>query len=301
MFSNVLFEVKRFFRGLVFPDEPLADHTSYGIGGKADLYLVPEDETDLENLFRFVHGRKIPWFVIGNGTNLLVSDRGFRGFVVDLKKGWDRIVVEGQGVRVGAGVGLEKLTSFCARKNLKGLEFLAGIPGTVGGAIIMNAGAFGQEISHKLRTVTAMVPDGRIEVLKKDEIGFGYRQSGTLRKNIMLEACFGLEPGEKELINQRMRQLLKERRQRQPLSLPSAGSVFKSPIDRPAGQLIEEAGLKGIRIGDAMVSKKHANFIVNLARARAEDVLALIEEVKGRVKNRFGVELELEIKLIGFD
>ena len=287
-------------RGQIFEDEPLSRHTSYRIGGPADRYVLPADVEDLTALLRVCGEREIPAFIIGNGTNLLVSDAGFRGVVVDLKAACGTFRTDGEQVIAGSAVRIKRLTACCEEQGLGGLESLSGIPGTVGGALRMNAGAFGGEISDRLRWIDGIAPDGTIERWAKSDVDFGYRRAGGLEDRIVVEAAFDLTKTDAALLITRRKEIIRKRNARQPLEVPSAGSVFKRPAGDYAGRLIEAAGCKGLRVGDAMVSPKHANFIVNVGKATASDVLTVIERVRERVEQKFGVVLELEIQLVGF-
>ncbi len=288
------------FRGKVLYGEPLSRHTSYRIGGPADLYLVPEDEGDLRGLLARTSREGFPLFILGNGSNVLVHDAGVKGLVVDVRRATGRIRKDGERIWAGAGVELDLLTAWSVEEGLDGLAELSGIPGTVGGAVRMNAGAFGRTISDFLTEVRALTPDGREVRLSWDEIGFGYRKAEGLEGLVVLSAAFRLQRGDRKALWERRGEVLRRRSERQPLEHPSAGSTFKRPPGDYAGRLIEEAGCKGMRVGDAMVSPKHANFIVNLGKAEASDVWALIRTVRERVWERFGIWLELEVELWGF-
>ena len=296
---NPLGGIETFFRGDILRDEPLCRHTSYRIGGPADLYLIPADVEDAAAVVRYAEEQDIPRLVIGNGTNLLVSDAGIRGIVMDLHKACGHLRAEGYIVRVGAAVSLRELTRFCEERGLGGLDFLSGIPGTVGGALRMNAGAFTGEVSDPLQCIQAIDRTGRIVQLEKSSIDFGYRRADGLESYIVTGATFALFEEDPDVIAGRRQEILQRRSEKQPLEYPSAGSVFKRPQGDYAGRLIEAAGCKGWRVGDAMVSPKHANFIVNLGHATASDVLSLIRKVQIQVREQFDVELELEIKLVG--
>ena len=293
-------EIQDIVRGEIFEDEPLSKHTSYRIGGPADRYVFPADVDDLTALLRVCGEREIPAFVIGNGTNLLVSDAGFRGVVVNLSKACGALRVDGEQVIAGSAVRIKRLTACCEEHGLGGLESLSGIPGTVGGALRMNAGAFGAEISDRLRWIEGIAPDGTRRQWAKSDVDFGYRRAKGLEDRMLIEAAFGLTKTDAALLTDRRKEIIRKRNARQPLEVPSAGSVFKRPEGDYAGRLIEAAGCKGLRAGDAMVSPKHANFIVNLGKATASDVRMVIERVREQVDQRFGVALELEIELVGF-
>jgi UDP-N-acetylmuramate dehydrogenase len=293
-------EIQDVVRGRIFEDEPLSRHTSFRIGGPADWYVFPADVEDLTALLRVCREREIPTFAIGNGTNLLVSDQGFRGVVVDLKKACGTLRADGEQVIAGSAVRIKRLTAWCEERGLGGLECLSGIPGTVGGALRMNAGAFGGEISDRLRWIEGIAPDGTRQRWAKSDVDFGYRRAGGLEDRIVVEAAFGLTRTDAALLTARRKEILRKRNARQPLEVSSAGSVFKRPEGDYAGRLIEAAGCKGLRVGDAMVSSKHANFIVNLGKATASEVHTVIERVREQVEQKFGVVLELEIELVGF-
>lgn len=292
--------LKQVFRGKILMDEPLSEHTYFRIGGPADFYLYPKNLEDLSAVVDFCQREEITRFVIGNGSNLLVSDEGLRGVVIDLSETFNHIRCKGVVVTVGAGVPLESLLKYCTERGLCGLESLVGIPGQVGGGICLNAGAFDGEISDSLRSLRLLDRFGTLEKRQRENITVGYRTTDLPPDGIIVEAQFLLSEGNPKEMEAVQKARMKERREKQPLSLPSAGSVFKRPPGDYAGRLIEEVGCKGLRVGDAMVSKKHANFIVNCHLASAEDVLRLIDEVRGRVLHRFDVELELEINLVGF-
>lgn len=288
-------------KGRVLFDELLSDHTSYRIGGPADVYACPRDLDDIRTLLEIAGKRNLPWFVIGEGTNLLISDAGFRGIVMDLTESFNQIDSKGTCVTVGAGVRMWDLLRYCTKFGLSGLEQLAGIPGQLGGAVILNAGAFGEEIFNTIRTVSFISPSGLIETRERRDIHPGYRKTDLPGDIVVFEAELKLRNGNTTDIQAVQDKILKKRRDKQPLSLPSAGSVFKRPQGDYAGRLIEAAGCKGLRIGDAMVSRKHANFIVNVHLATAADVRRLIAEVRERVFKMSGVRLETEIHFLGFD
>ncbi|MBN1780208.1 UDP-N-acetylmuramate dehydrogenase [bacterium] len=292
--------LKKVSRGNILIDEPLSGHTSFKIGGPADIYIQPVDQEDVVQVIEFCNREGIPRLVIGNGTNMLVSDDGWRGVVIDISKAFSHLADKGNVITAGAGVTLKKLIRYCRERGLAGLEALAGIPGQVGGGLVLNAGAFGTEIMEHVISVRLLNGEGRMELWKRNEIKAGYRKTNLPVSSILIEAQFALLEGNPKAMEMFEDGILKKRRAKQPLSLPSAGSVFKRPPNDFAGRLIEEAGLKGFRIGDAMVSRKHANFIVNCHLASARDVMRVIEEVRETVKSRFGVTLEPEIHLIGF-
>jgi UDP-N-acetylmuramate dehydrogenase len=286
---------------VVKPNEPLFRHTTFQIGGPADFFTTPLDLEDVINVERFCREEGIPRFTIGNGSNLLVSDDGYRGVVLDLSAAFRGIRSKGNWIEAGSGVVLNSLVQFAIGRGLSGLESLAGIPGQVGGGVRLNAGAYGGEISDRLVKVRILDRFGTVESIPKERIDFGYRHMSLSSDNILLGAEFELADGNPFELERAVSINLKKRKDKQPLSLPSAGSVFKRPPGDFAGRLIEEAGLKGLRIGDAMISKKHANFIVNCGQAKADDVRRLIDAIQAKVLDVFRVEIEPEIHFLGFE
>lgn len=294
--------LKEKIRGEVRVDEPMQKHTSFKIGGPADIFVLPEGITDIQQVVQFAYLKKLPLFILGRGSNLLVKDQGIKGIVLKTSPGLNQLEFSGERVRVGAGVSLPYLAKAACEKSLSGLEFIAGIPGTVGGAVAMNAGAAGHSLDELVSKVKVMDLSGEIKELSPAELGFGYRKSCLQQQDwIVLETELQLRKSNQEEIRQTMDELLKKRKKNQPLSFPNAGSIFKNPDSSlgPAGRLIDLAGAKGMRVGDAQVSELHANFIVNLGSAKASQVLKLIEEIQKMVKNKFGVHLELEVKIVG--
>jgi UDP-N-acetylmuramate dehydrogenase len=284
-------------KGNILFDEPMERHTSFRIGGPADRFVIPSGIDDLQTLFRETpETEKIT--MIGAGSNLLVSDRGIRGTVIQTT-GLDEIGTHDDKASVGAGVLLPRLLRELIRRGLGGLEWLAGIPGTVGGAVRMNAGTGEGCMADRLVSVTLLDRSGKIEKLERREISFGYRRMELEDETWIVGAELLLEPEDPSTMEQTISERLKLRCNRQPLGFPSAGSIFKNPEGDFAGRLIEAAGMKGERVGDAEVSTVHANFIVNRGKARAGDVLALIGRIKSRVEETCGVQLELEIKVVG--
>lgn len=292
--------LKDLIKGEILKDELLSGHTSFKIGGEADYYVYPEDLEDLIDLVQFCEKENLPRFIIGNGSNLLVSDSGIRGMVIDLSRGFDQIQFKNNVVIAGMGSTLEAMLSFCTERGLSGYERLAGIPGQLGGCIKLNAGAFGGTISDRLKSVSYVDRYGTVSTLQREEIKMEYRFTDFPKDSILIEAEFTFAEGNPREMQAVQTGYIKRRKQKQPLSLPSAGSVFKRPPGDYAGRLIEEAGCKGLRIGDAMVSRKHANFIVNCHVASARDVMRVIDEIRDRVFKQFSIMLELEIHLIGF-
>ena len=286
-------------------NEPLSKHTGFKTGGPADYFVTVENIDSIKKIITLAISEKITYYIIGNGSNLLVSDNGFRGIMIRLKTepelefedcGDDRVKVT-----ASAGCSLSKLANECASRGLKGLEFAAGIPGTVGGAVVMNAGAYGGEIKDCIIQAEVMDRIGNMSILAKDQLRLGYRTSIIQDiNNIVLNATFILEKGNAEESRQLICELAAKRREKQPLEYPSVGSTFKRPAGNFAGKLIEEAGLKGLSIGDAQVSEKHAGFLINKGEATSADIYSLIVEVQRRVYESSGVKLEPEVKLLGF-
>jgi UDP-N-acetylmuramate dehydrogenase len=277
--------------------EPLKKHTSFRIGGPADYFCVPKSVGELQEALAFARQNKMPVAVIGAGTNLLALDNGFSGLVIKLGGGLNRSVVRGRVVH--AGMPLPKLLSVLSRRGLAGLEFLAGIPGTLGGAAVMNAGAWGKEIGNYIEQVKVIDQEGNLRVIGRDELAFGYRRSLLQAgKYIVAEVVLRLRKGTAGRIRKQVAGFLARRKLNQPLGSPNAGSIFKNPRGKFAGQLLEAAGFKGARVGDAQVSVKHANFILNLGEARARDVLKLMTRMQNAVRRKFKVRLEPELKIM---
>ena len=290
---------KEGFRGNIRRQVPMRELTSFRIGGPADLILFPRDLKDLQVAVKLFRQEGVRYLLLGNGTNILVSDRGVREPLINLTRGFGEIKKEGTKVTGEAGAGLPQMLRFCADNALSGLESLVGIPGTVGGGIRMNAGSWGMELGNLMSCLMVMDDLGEIKWLEKGEVVLGYRQIDLPSQYIILQGKFSLQEGERSKIRKRMGDFLRKRKKTQPLSLPSAGSIFKNTQGLSAGKLIEGVGLKGFRRGDAMVSPLHANFIVNLGAARARDVLGLISFVKEKVYQERGVRLELEVVIAG--
>lgn len=279
--------------------EPMKRHTSFRAGGPADWYVSPENADELTAVCRACQKAGSRFYVIGNGSNLLVSDEGYCGVIISTEK-FGKLEVTGKNLKAGAGVLLSKAASAALKAGLSGLEFAAGIPGSIGGAVVMNAGAYGSEMKDVLKSATVLDPDGNVLTLDTKELGLGYRTSIVPKKGyVVLEALFSLEFENTEIIRQKMEELAGKRKEKQPLEYPSAGSTFKRPEGYFAGRLIEDAGLKGFCVGGAAVSEKHAGFVINKDNATASDIYRLCEEVKRRVKEYSGVTLEMEVKLLG--
>ena len=287
--------------------EPMKRHTTFRIGGPAAVYISPGSEEELKEVLNLLKEENIPWTILGNGSNLLVSDEGYRGAVISMSGGWAYSGVlredEKAGktlIRAGAGELLSRTARLAMECSLTGMEFASGIPGTIGGALVMNAGAYGSEICNVLSRAKVMTTEGEILELPAEELELGYRTSCIPKKNyIVLEAVFELTKGSKEAISSQMRELAGKRREKQPLEYPSAGSTFKRPEGYFAAKLIEDAGLKGFSVGGAMVSEKHSGFVINYNDATASDVMELCRQVREKVKALSGVELEMEVKRLG--
>ena len=268
-------------------------YTTYKLEGKVKAIYFPSDVLELKELINDFKNKKIRYKVIGNGSNLIISSN-YDGVLIKLEK-FDKLIIDGNIVKVGSGYMLPKLALECAKKGLSGLEFASSIPATVGGAIYQNAGAYGFQMDKIIKDVTVLNGDGNIVILSKDDLKFGYRDSVLKHeKFICLEVTLELVKKNYDDIIQKMKSYLNQRKEKQPLEYPSAGSVFRNPIGKSAGKLIEDAGLKGCRVGDAMVSLKHANFIVNVGHATSEDVLKLIKLIQDKVKEETGILLETE-------
>jgi UDP-N-acetylmuramate dehydrogenase len=280
-------------------DRPLADLTSFKIGGPADLFVSVNDEEQLAAAIAAAYRHSVPVFCLGSGSNLLVSDRGIRGLVLRLGVGLASISIDGRAVSAGAAVQFRALVETVVECGLAGLEFGEGIPGTLGGGLVMNAGAFGGEIARVVTLVHGVTERGERRSLTNEEIGFAYRRSALPRGFVITRIEFALEPGDREALWTRVLTLRERRAARQPSDYPNAGSVFKNPAGDFAGGLLERVGLKGMRVGGAAFSCHHANFIVNLGSARADHVRRLIELARGKVKEATGVLLDLEVKLVG--
>jgi UDP-N-acetylmuramate dehydrogenase len=291
------------FKGEVKFVEPMSNHTSLKIGGPADIYAVPQDILSLSTMHTNLASKHVPFFPLGGGTNILVKDGGIEGSVISLRALNNIRTVkedeEGLHLFVEAGAPLQKLVSFSREHGYSGIEGLAGIPGTVGGAICGNSGAFGYEMKDVLVSVEIMDTEGKVLLVRAEEITFGYRSSGIPNNKLLLSAEIKLRKENKEAVSDRIETFLKRKRENQPLWEHSAGCVFKNPPGSSAGRLIDEAGCKGLRIGDAEVSPIHANFFINKGKASASDFIMLMEEVAGRIKKKFDVVLAPEIKIVG--
>lgn len=285
--------------------EPLSCHTTFKIGGKADYFVVPQSFEEIAELIKLCTQRQVPFYVLGNGSNILVGDKGYRGVILQIGKGIDKvefgdIVGEQTKVLAGAGVSLAKMAKIIASKGLTGFEFASGIPGTLGGAITMNAGAYGGEIKDCILWAKIIDKQGQIHVIEKENLDLGYRKSIIQKEGyIVVEAEFVFSMGVKEEIEKKMTDLNRRRVEKQPLNYPSAGSTFKRPEGYFAGKLIMDAGLAGYRVGDIMVSTKHCGFVVNVGSGTAKDTRQLIEDVSRIVYEKFQVNLEPEVRYLG--
>lgn len=287
--------------GQVQIDEPLKKHTTFRIGGPAKYFCLPRTPKQLSGIIAACRTFGENYYILGNGSNVLASDGGYDGVVIQLFQNWNEIRIEGQTLYAGSGALLVKAAHLAAKEGLAGLEFASGIPGTLGGALVMNAGAYGGEMKDVVREALILKEDGEQIRLSKEELDLGYRTSSVAREHyIVLEAVLDLEQGDKKAIEARMQELKEMRTGKQPLEYASAGSTFKRPEGYFAGKLIMDAGLRGFRIGDAQVSEKHCGFVINRGEASAKDVLDLVSHVQQEVRRQFGVNLELEVKLLGF-
>ncbi|NBI92711.1 UDP-N-acetylmuramate dehydrogenase [Lachnospiraceae bacterium] len=281
-------------------DEPMSRHTTFRVGGAAKCLIKVNNKEQMKKLIPYLHMTGQNFFILGNGSNLLVGDKGYSGILVKLGEGMDDVTVEGERVKVSAGTLLSKAASIAKENELAGMEFASGIPGTVGGAVVMNAGAYGGEMKQIVESVEVMDREGEILVLDNDTMEFGYRTSVIKsRPFVVLETVLRLQKGKKEEIASKMEELSRLRREKQPLEYASAGSTFKRPEGYFAGKLIMDAGLRGFSIGDARVSEKHCGFIVNSGNATASDIRKVIEEVQQCVKAKFSVTLEREVIYLG--
>ncbi|MGB9792175.1 MAG: UDP-N-acetylmuramate dehydrogenase [Thermacetogeniaceae bacterium] len=293
-------ELGQQIKGKVIALAPMRDYTTWAIGGPADLLCIPQTEEDVVAALKFAEAYALPITVIGNGSNLLVRDGGIRGLVIRIAGGLNSVHVEGTRIVAGAGMLLPSLSRIALRAGLSGLEFAADIPASLGGAVVMNAGAFGQCMGNVVVEVEAIGYDGSRRILSGSDLHFDYRTSSLKEQElIVLKAVLELIPEAPLAIAMKMKSNLSYRRRTQPLHMPSAGCVFRNPPGHFAAKLIELAGLKGARIGDAEVSLKHANFIVNRGNASARQVLALIELIRDQVRCRFGIDLVPEIRVVG--
>lgn len=287
--------------GKVKENEKLANHTTMKIGGPADLFIEPSSVENLKQVMELIKAHHIKWTAIGRGSNLLVSDKGIEGAVIKLGRGLDHIYLNDSLLLAGGGCSVVALSTQISRKGLSGLEFASGIPGSVGGAVYMNAGAHGSDVSKILERAHILFEDGTMEWLTNEELKFSYRTSvlQNERPGIVVEAEFMLMPGDKEKITAEMQKNKDYRKETQPWNFPCAGSIFRNPLPQFAGRLVEDAGLKGYKIGGAQISDMHGNFIVNAGNATAADVLELIGFIKETIYRKYQVKIETEVEIIG--
>lgn len=281
-------------------NEPMSKHTTFRIGGCARYFVMPQTVEQLQDILALCKREGFPYFVMGNGSNLLVSDEGYEGVIIQLFRDFAHIRTDGTWIYAQAGALLSAVANQACRDGLTGFEFAAGIPGTIGGAVVMNAGAYGGEMKQVVEAVTALDSDGNIRRLKADELELGYRTSVLqTRSYLALEVQLHLEKGEPKQIQAQMEELKRRRIEKQPLEYPSAGSTFKRPEGHFAGKLVMEAGFAGYQIGGAKVSEKHCGFVINAGNALAKDVVMLTDEIQKKVYQDTGVKLELEVKKLG--
>jgi len=287
----------------ILVNEPLKAHTTFKIGGPADYYVIADDVDQVRQIIFCCKLAKMPYFIIGNGSNLLFADEGYRGVIIRLAESAHpvRVIADGDSLEVeaDAGILLSKFANQVCKAGYTGFEFATGIPGTLGGAVFMNAGAYGGEIKDCIISADVLDETGKVVTLSKEELKLGYRSSAIQGSNyIVLSAKFSFVRGDLEEILEKSTDFNRQRREKQPLEYPSAGSMFKRPVGYFAGKLIMDAGLRGYRVGDAMISEKHCGFVVNAGNATAKDVLQLIKEVQDIVFEKFGVKIETEVRFI---
>lgn len=284
----------------VLVDEPMKRHTTFRIGGPADFFLLPSTVDEVRGILEICREEELPYFILGNGSNLLVSDKGYRGVIIQLYRNFSNISVEGNEICASSGALLSQIAAAARNASLTGFEFAGGIPGTLGGAVFMNAGAYGGELKDVLKEAVVMTEQGEILTLPVEKLDMGYRTSRIKKAGyLVLEARLVLEQGDMDKIRDITKDLTEKRVSKQPLEYPSAGSTFKRPEGYFAGKLIMDAGLRGYQVGDAQVSEKHCGFVINKGNATAADVLTLIENVREKVQEQFGVKLEPEVKFLG--
>ena len=284
----------------VLVDEPMKKHTTFRVGGNADYFVMPQSAEEVKNIVALCKEAQMPYYILGNGSNLLVGDKGYRGVIIQIYKEMNDIRIEGDRVVAQAGALLSRVGTATLEAELTGFEFAAGIPGTVGGAVVMNAGAYGGEMKDIIASATVLTQDGDIITINKEDLELGYRTSMIAKRGyVVLEAEYQLQKGDKEAIRARMDELKVQRVTKQPLEYPSAGSTFKRPEGYFAGKLIQDAGLRGFRVGGAEVSEKHCGFVINKDQATAADILELMRQVSAKVMQEFGVKLEPEVKTLG--
>lgn len=281
-------------------EEPMSSHTTFRIGGPAEVFLMPESYEQIRSALALCREEGVPYFVLGNGSNLLVSDSGYRGVIIQMDRNMGDIELKGTEIRACAGALLSSVAAAARKASLTGFEFAGGIPGTLGGAVVMNAGAYGGEMKDVLREVTVMTKEGDIRVIPSDRLELGYRTS-IIKKTgyLVLEAVISLEKGDPQAIQEKTKELASKRTEKQPLDYPSAGSTFKRPEGYFAGKLIMDSGLRGFGVGGAQVSEKHCGFVINTGGATAKDVKELMDHVIRTVKENYNITLEPEVKFLG--
>ncbi len=294
-------ELKSIVKGTLLENEPMSQHTTFGIGGPAAAYITPKNRQDLSDILKFANLYSIPIYFVGSGSNLLVADTGVDGIVITPAKALKHLEISGCEVVAESGVMLGKMVKECMKRNLTGVESLVGVPGTLGGALVMNAGAFGGEISNYLMSVETMMMNGKVKTYLPGDIQFDYRFSTFRKDEFILQAKFKLEETSSDEIQEKRSKASQGRKTTQPLKFRSAGSVFKNPKEHAAGYLIDKAGLKGTTIGGAEISTHHANFFINNGNANATDVTELIKLARKSVFEKFGIKMKLELKTIGID
>lgn len=281
-------------------DEPMKKHTTFKVGGPADIFVKPETIGQLQDILSLAKQEQMPVYIIGNGSNLLVGDLGYRGMMIQIYKNMNQITVEGNRIKAQAGALLSTIAKRALEHGLGGFEFASGIPGTLGGAVTMNAGAYGGEMKQVLTEALVLTREGGLKTLTVEELKLGYRKSIVIEEDyIVLEAVLELKEDDREQIQSKINEYAQARRTKQPLEYPSAGSTFKRPTGYFAGKLIDDAGLRGYRYGDAQVSEKHCGFVINCGNATAKDIITLMQQVNEKVTAKFGVSLEPEVKMIG--
>ena len=284
----------------VLLDEPMKQHTTFRVGGNADYFVIPQSAEEVKNIVALCKEADMPYYILGNGSNLLVGDKGYRGVIIQIYKEMNHIRIEDDKVFAQAGALLSRVGTATLEAELTGFEFAAGIPGTVGGAVVMNAGAYGGDMKDIIASATVLTQDGDIIAINKEDLELGYRTSVIAKKGyVVLEAEYQLQKGDKEAIRARMDELKVQRVTKQPLEYPSAGSTFKRPEGYFAGKLIQDAGLRGFQVGGAEVSEKHCGFVINKDQATAADIQELMRQVSDKVMQEFGVKLEPEVKTLG--
>ncbi len=296
-------EICNLIKSKVLIDEPLKKHTTFGVGGIASLFIYPCDINDLKIILKYSYKNQIKLFFMGSGSNLLISDNGFDGIVICLRKSFKNFEFDNSfEAKIGTGVMLGQIVRTLIKNSVQGLESLIGVPGTLGGALIMNAGAYGSEISNYLVSIKSISLNGEEKTYSKQDLKFSYRYSSIPRDEIVVEAKFKFDTGDFNEIKIKKEKASQSRRTNQPLQYRSAGSIFKNPdSEKAAGYLIDKANLKGMKIGDAQISKKHANFIINHGNASSDNIIELIKIIKREVLKEFNIDLELEVELMGFN